>query len=242
MRGIAGLFVSALILTAAAAAPAAVNTAAPVSTVQRMPPVERPWSERDYQTALALFRQNGPSALPRAASPVMQRLIDPDNLAILADDGTPLDARLRQGTRLVQSTTDILRLYLGALTKDPARNDDVLWVEAFMLQEASLLVQLANRRVGELDPASTEYAERTEGLTQMKSGLRELVIGCLMALQSNGPAAAGTREHLAAVLHGEWPKITGLLPPAARSEIEAALKQFAAHERDAGVKAAFAGM
>lgn len=236
--GIAGLaFLCALIGVPASAA---VNAAANI-TALKMPPVERQWSERDYATALTLFRQGSAADLPRAASPVLQQLVNPQNLAILTDTKMPLDSRLRLGARLVQATTDILRLYLAALNQDPSRNDDVIWVEAFMLQEASILVRLADQSLAGVDPAKPDYAERAGGLTQMKAGLREVVVGCIMALQSNDPAAARTREHLAGVLNAEWPKIAALLPPSQKHEIEAALKLLAAHEADPGVKAAFAG-
>lgn len=235
-------FFAVLMISALAGTPAlaAVNSTAPVA-VRALPPVERAWTERDYENALALFRQAAPSDLPRSTSPVLQRLIDPENLTILDDSSTPLDTRLRLGGRLVQSTTELLRLYLAALSDDPARNDDVLWVEAFMLQEASILVHLAEQRLGLADPTSEDFAERASGLTQMKGGLREVVMGCINALQTGGPARQVTREHLAAVLHTEWPRIAGLLSNAQRSEIEAALKQLTEREADPGVKAAFAG-
>lgn len=236
--GIAGLaFFCALI---GAPASAAVNAAAPIATL-KMPPVERQWTERDYATALTLFRQGPATELPRARSPIMQQLVNPQNLLALTDSKTALDIRLRLGARLVQATTDILRLYLAAMSEDPSRNDDVIWVEAFMLQEASILVRLADQSLAGVDPTKADYAERAGGLTQMKAGLREVVVGCIMALQSNDPAAAATREHLAGVLNAEWPKIAALLPPAQKNEIEAALKLLAAHEADPGVKAAFAG-
>lgn len=225
---------------AGAPSPAAVNSAA-VLGKSEMPPVERKWTERDYETVLALMRQAQPSDLPRAHSPVLQRLVDPQNLEILSDGATPLDMRLRLGSRLVASTTDVLRLYLGALQTDATRNDEVIWIEGFMMQEASILVALANQNLAGVAPSSAGYADRADSLVQMKRGLREVVVGCLMALETKSPASNETRRHLAAVLHSEWPKISPLLPAEARSEIEGTLKLLSQNESDPRVKAAFAG-
>lgn len=207
-----------------------------------MPPAERVWSAHDYETALDLLRRTAPESLPRigAHAPVMERIVNPNNLAPLQDNAMPLDQRLRAGAGLVQSTTEILRLYLGALSKDPGRNDDIIWLEAFMLEEADILVGLSEENLSHIDPQSGVYAARRNGVDDMKKGLVQVLSGCIMSLQAKSPASEEARSHMAQVLKAEWPRIAALLPAEARGEMNGVLKRLVENEPDPAVKAAFA--
>ncbi len=231
--------IAAMLVFAPLPSLAAVNMAA---KPELMPPAERVWSAQDYETALDLLRRAAPESLPRIGThaPVMERIVNPDNLAPLQDSATPLDQRLRAGAGLVQSTTEILRLYLGALSKDPGRNDDIIWLEAFMLEEADILVGLSEENLSHIDPQSGVYAVRRNGVDDMKKGLVQVLSGCIMSLQAKSPASEETRSHMAQVLKAEWPRIAALLPAAARGEMTGVLKRLVENEPDPAVKAAFA--
>ncbi len=207
-----------------------------------MPPAERIWSAHDYETALDLLRRTTPESLPRigARAPIMERIVNPDNLVPLQDSAMPLDQRLRAGAGLVQSTAEILRLYLGALPNDPDRNDDVIWLEAFMLEEADVLIALSDENLSHIDPQSGIYAARRNRVDEMKRGLVQVLSGCIMSLQAKSPASQEARSHMAQVLKAEWPKLAALLPTEARGEMKGVLKHLVENEPDPAVKAAFA--
>lgn len=231
--------IAAALMLAPVPSLAAVNMAAKPET---MPPAERIWSAHDYETALDLLRRTAPESLPRigAHAPVMERIVNPANLSPLQDKATSLDQRLRAGAGLVQSTAEILRLYVGALSKDPDRNDDVLWLEAFMLEEADVLIGLSEENLSHIDPQSGVYAARREGVDEMKRGLVQVLSGCIMSLQAKSPASEEARSHMAQVLKAEWPKLAALLPAKARGEMEGVLQRLVENEPDPAVKAAFA--
>jgi hypothetical protein len=142
-----------------------------------LPPGDRAWTLADFEKLAAA---TGCGGLPRPGSAAFHRMTDASVLPAIDPPDRPIDERLGTLLGYQEAVNAIGRRYYECSTADSVLAMSTLGLEV-VVREIPLLDQLR----ASFSPADADYAERMEGLEQVKRGLVQMTTGAALTVRGS---------------------------------------------------------
>lgn len=190
-----------------------------------LPAPDRIWSGADLaRAAAALTRiaQTDASRLPRYRSDrsgkAFARLTADENLDIYRDPSLPLDQRFPEALTYIQSTNELLKLYLAALNQGAVGGGELVEFLGAQLRASVVMLGLVDEFLPTLDKEDPTYPVRMAGLQRMKSGLSSVVAGGLQTLSESNAYRTADLKRLVGYMEDTFPEILPKIGELSRTE------------------------
>jgi hypothetical protein len=210
-----------------------------------MPPVDRPWSAKDFGMAYSeiLTRsQRDPGQLPRYQSPrsgaIFARMTAVENLEPFKDKSKPLDTRIPQGLEYYKTLPNLVRIYAGAHEKGAVGDSEIIELTGHMLRGSVVLLGLIDEFLSTVDKNDGKYANRMKGLALLKQGISTTLSGALVMLTEAQLYRASERIRLIGYLTETLPDLFGGMTPVDRANLVGQIQKFNNETRSADLQPA----
>lgn len=198
-----------------------------------MPAHDRSWSGDDIAKAastLQAIAQKEPTHLPRYGSErsnkLFKRLIADENLAPYRDRSLPLGQRLPDALTYMESSGQLLQVYLIAFTQKAVGDSELIELLGAQLRVSVVMTELANELLPTLDKNDPSYPVRLQGIQQMKNGMATVVAGSLQTLTEFNNYRTSELKKFAGYLEATLPVLISELPSDRQSEFLTRLQSF----------------
>lgn len=198
-----------------------------------LPAHDRSWTGQDMTRAakaLAAIAQKDAGHLPRYGSErsgaAFQRLTANDNLGLCRTRSLPLQQRLTDAMLHMQSSNEILQLYLAAFNKHAVGDSELVELVGVQLRISVEMFRLVDETLPTLDKDDPTYAARMKGLQRMRDGLASIVAGTLETLTETNTYRTSELKRLAGYMEATFPNLLPQLPAGSRSEFVTRLRFF----------------
>jgi hypothetical protein len=210
-----------------------------------MPAPDRPWSSEDYATAARVLGTLTPDQLPRHGSDrsgdYMARLVDPRNIESCTGTTLPDSTRIGMCVGYIQQILAVAKLYLVAMQRDHAYDDDTLDLTCITLDVTPPMVEMTDAMVAQLDKNDPTYDKRVAGIKQMKDGFAQMLEGSILSLtQERALYSDAARVRLARTLTDVYLRVGSHLEPLTHTEIAQKLSKLARDDPSPEIRAALA--
>jgi hypothetical protein len=198
-----------------------------------VPAYDRTWSGSDMARAAQVFAgiaQTDAGHLPRYQSQrsgeAFARLTADDNLDLYRNRSLPLEQRLADASSYMQSSNQILKLYLAAFNQHAVGGSELVELAGVQLRVSVVMIELVNELLPTFDKDDPTYPVRMDGLSQLRSGLASVVAGNLVTLTESHAYRTSELKRLAGYMEKTLPDLLPELPPGSRSESLIRLRSF----------------
>ncbi|WP_417387074.1 hypothetical protein [Gimesia sp.] len=200
-----------------------------------VPAGDRSWTGNDMAKAaeiLAGIAQQDRSKLPRYQSQnsgeMFKRLTADDNLDSYRNQTLPLQQRLPDGINYMQSSNQILKLYLTAFKQQEVGDSELVELIGAQLRVSAVMMTLVNEFLPSLNKDNPDYPARMEGLKRMKNGLATIVAGSLQTLTESQTYRPSELKRLIGYMQLTFPTLLPEVPESSRDEFITRLQSFSA--------------
>jgi hypothetical protein len=211
---------------------------------QGLPPLDRPWTIKDYVAANRVLGKLDYKQLPRSTSPrsvaVIDRMADPGNLILFASKSIPEKSRLQSLLDFFDAVRAIERIYIAAQTHDSVLREDALRIFGLMLKMTVVEIDLVDKVTKTFKEGDPSYRTKLSALEQLKLGLTQIALGSLDMLEDCSKCRSSIKVSFATILADSMPTIAPKLPSYALTEFREKATRLANLQDDAAIKAALA--
>ena len=208
-----------------------------------MPAPDREWASDDYRRVTAVLREivrDNPRKLPRFDSTnsgaVMQRLVNPENFAMLRDRKFPLGVRLAEMVALSQTSGELAMVYVEALGKGESFDRELVELMAFMATVSLEAWTLVDELLATLTPEEREG--RASALRMIRSGSARIVQGALETFTEVNTYRPAELTRFATLLTPVLPALIPRLTADSATEARVRLRALTSETSDPSVAAA----
>lgn len=149
-----------------------------------VPATSREWRAADYKTLATLVVEKKvplPSLKDEEGANVLNRFCSVENLAYGRNHTLPLAARMQDAMEMQPALTTLAKCYVNEATKGAKVNDETALLMGFLLDLASLQIELVDEFVPTIKHDS-QYELRMKGLEKMRGGLALVFLGAYSAV------------------------------------------------------------
>ncbi len=198
-----------------------------------LPAHDRNWSGDDMTRAakiLAAIAQTDTGHLPRYRSQhsgaAFERLTANDNLDMYRSRSLPLEQRLPDALNYMQSSNQILKLYLAAFNQHAVGDSELVELAGAQLRVSVVMIRLVNEFLPTLEKDDPTYPVRMDGLRRMKGGMASVVAGNLQTLTESHAYRTSELKRLVGYMQSTLPDILPELSEGSRTESLIRLRSF----------------
>ena len=205
------------------------------------------WSEQEMaaaEKALTKIAERDVRELPRLrgerSGAVFDRITAPENLAPFRDRSTPVAQRGAAALAFMQSSNNILKLYVTAAASGDPRPGEIVELLGLMLRILPLQLDLIKESLPTFDEEDPSYLTRLSGLDDFRRNSAGMVVSCVQTLADSASFSADERRRLIALMDETVPALFAEWQPALRTPVLAVFEQAALAPGVAQLQPAFA--
>ena len=198
-----------------------------------VPAHDRTWSGDDMARAanilIAIAQKDGgqlPRYQSRKSGAAFKRITANDNLDLYRNRSLPLEQRMPDALNYMQSSNQILKLYLAAFNQHAVGDGELVELAGTQLRVSVVMFTLVDEFLPTLDKDDPTYPVRMDGLRRMKNGLASVVAGSLQTLTESHAYRTSELKKLVGYMEATFPDILPALPDGSRTESLVRLRSF----------------
>jgi len=199
-----------------------------------VPAADRAWAGADMaRAALSLSKivQSDATQLPRYKSSqsgaIFARLTAAENLELFRNTSLPIEQRLPDALKYMESCNSICKLYLAAFNQQAVGDSELIELLGSQLRLVKVMFELVGEFLPTIDKNDPSYQVRMNGLAQMKSGMAMVVAGSLETLTESHAFRTSERKRLVGYMEETFPAILPELTKESCAEALVRIREYA---------------
>lgn len=210
------------------------------------PSLDKNWLPQDYQNFNTYLEKMDNNALPRLSSAkskdIFEKVVASVDQPFILNSSYPLNQRFQLVSLLQQEVGKILLKYLSAHYGQNDYSLEISYLMGITLVTSKQMISVINELIPNLDPKSSDYEKKLEGLEMIQEGVTTMLDGVLFSLQEKETYSDQERNILADYLEINGPLLLDFLNESVKEEFQIKLEKFVSEESNEEIKSSISNL